>query len=81
MNREEIKIELRPIFLDVFSLDEIEITDNLNADMVDRWDSLTHLTLISKVEDFFQIKFKLKELIAMKNVGDMIGLIETKINA
>ncbi len=81
MDREQIKKELRPIFLDVFSMDEIEITEDLNADMVDRWDSLTHLTLISKVEESFQIKFKLKELIAMKNVGDMIGLIETKTSA
>jgi acyl carrier protein len=81
MDKEQIKKELEPIFLEVFSLDRIEITDDLNAEKVDRWDSLTHLSMIAKVEDFFNVKFKLKELIAMKNVGDMIALIETKTNA
>ncbi len=81
MDKEQIKKELEPIFLEVFSLDNIEITDDLNAEKVERWDSLTHLSMIAKVEDFFNVKFKLKELIAMKNVGDMIALIETKTNA
>ena len=45
---------------------------------MDRWDSLTHLTMIAEVESEFGVKFKLKELISMKNVGDMIGLIIEK---
>ena len=78
MNAETIKSELQPIFAEIFSDSSIEITNELNAEKVDRWDSLTHLSMIAKVEEHFAVKFKLKELISMKNVGDMIQLILQK---
>ena len=78
MDREQIKSDLIGIFEEVFATPEIEITDELNAEKVDKWDSLTHLNMISEVEAFYSIKFKLKELIGMKNVGDMIDLIISK---
>ena len=78
MNREEIISALSPIFHRVFNNNEIIITDDLNAEKVDQWDSLTHLNMIAEVEKHFEIKFKLKELIGMKNVGDMIDLILQK---
>jgi acyl carrier protein len=52
----------------------------MSAKDVERWDSLTHLSMISSVEETFGIKFKLKELIGMKNVGDLLRLIEAKTN-
>ena len=81
MDKEQIKIDLKSIFEDVFSTPNIEISDELNAEKVERWDSLTHLTMIAKVEEFYGIKFKLKELIGMKNVGDMMNLIVSKKSA
>ncbi len=78
MNREEITSALSPIFHRVFNNNIIIITDDLNAEKVDQWDSLTHLNMIAEVEKHFEIKFKLKELIGMKNVGDMIDLILQK---
>jgi acyl carrier protein len=81
MDKEIIKNDLKGIFEEVFSTPNIEITETLNAELVDRWDSLTHLTMIAKVEEFYDIKFKLKELIGMKNVGDMMNLIISKKSA
>lgn len=78
MEKQEIKSKLQPIFEQVFNAPGIEITDTLNAEQVERWDSLTHLTMIAEVESSFGVKFKLKELIGMKNVGDMIELIVAK---
>lgn len=78
MEIQEIKEQLKPIFENVFSTPGIEITESLDATQVERWDSLTHLTMIAETESHFGIKFKLKELIAMKNVGDMIQLIQQK---
>jgi acyl carrier protein len=37
--------------------------------------------MIAEVENEFGVKFKLKELISMKNVGDMIRLIIDKKQA
>ena len=78
MDRAQITQELQPIFAKVSRNTEIEITDTLNAEQVSGWDSLTHLSMIADVEAHFQIKSKLKELIGMKNVGDMIDLIIAK---
>ena len=80
MTYEEIKEKTNPIFRKVFADDSIEIHDEMTAKDVERWDSLNHLTLISSVEESFSIKFKLKELISMKNVGDLLRLIQAKTN-
>lgn len=81
MTHSEITERLQIIFTNVFSAPDIQVTDDLNAEKVDRWDSLTHLTMIAEVENEFGVKFKLKELISMKNVGDMIRLIIEKKQA
>lgn len=78
MTYEEVKTRLNKVFCKVFKDDNIIITDETTAKDVDKWDSLTHLTLISDTEDEFGVKFKLKELIAMKNVGDFMKCIHSK---
>ena len=54
------------------------MTENLNAAMVSEWDSLSHLVLINEIEQHFGTKFKLKELIAMNTVGDMVDILLVK---
>jgi acyl carrier protein len=78
MTLDSIKLDLQPIFATVFSNPDITITENMNAENVDKWDSVTHLTMILEVESFYTIKFKLKELTSMKNVGDMIQIISDR---
>jgi acyl carrier protein len=75
MTLDSIKLDLQPIFAKVFSDPNIIVIENMNAETVDKWDSVTHLTMILEVESFYNIKFKLKELTSMKNVGDMIQII------
>ncbi len=78
MERDEIIAKLTTVFETVFNQKGIVITNELTADMVPKWDSLSHLTMIAEVENVFQVKFKLKELVAMKNVGDLITLLISK---
>jgi len=73
MTQESIKLDLQPIFVTVFSEPNILITENMNAKNLDKWNSVTHLTMIREVKLFYNIK--LKELTLMKNVGDMIQII------
>jgi acyl carrier protein len=78
METSEIRKQLSDIFDKVFQCGPIEITDDLTAGTVDKWDSLTHLSMISSVETHFGVRFKLKELTGMKNTGDLIRLIAEK---
>lgn len=75
MNREGIYEKLAEIFQDVFDEEGIRISDGTTAADIDGWDSLTHITLLSSVEEEFGIKFDMKAVLEMKNVGDMVDMI------
>ncbi len=79
MEKDIITEKLAHIFKNVFNDENVAITDDLSANDVDSWDSLTHMVLINEVEKSFNITFKLKELNKMKNVGDMINIIISKL--
>lgn len=74
MTREEVYERLKDVFADVFGR-EVPLSDTTTAADVDGWDSLTHITLIGTVEDEFDVKFPMKDVVHMKNVGDMVSLI------
>ena len=79
MDRNEIFERLNDVFRDVFDDDTISVSEDTTAADIDGWDSLMHITLISAVEDEFDIKFDMKSVVAMKNVGDMADVIEREV--
>lgn len=78
---EEITNRINKIFREVFQDSSINVTNEMTAADVEKWDSLSHLTMIAAVEKEFGIKFKLKELVSMKNVGDLITAVQSKTAA
>ena len=75
MQKDAILIKLTEVFREVFDLDDVVITPETVADDIEEWDSLEHISLISAVERTFKMKFKMKEVSTMKNVGEMIDII------
>jgi acyl carrier protein len=75
---EEITGKLKSVFQKVFEENDITISREMTAQDIDMWDSLRHIQLISEVERAFGIKLKLREVLSMKNVGDLIDLIGAK---
>lgn len=75
MEREGIFEKLNEIFREVFDDDSITVEETTSAADIEDWDSLTHITLISEVEDAFDIKFAMKDVIGMQNVGEMVDII------
>jgi acyl carrier protein len=71
---------LNGIFKQVFDDDSIVVTRESTANDIEEWDSLTHMNLVVAVEATFKIRFALGELQTLKNVGDMIDIIEKKIS-
>lgn len=76
MDREHILEKVNEIFWDVFDDETIEVYEDTTADDIEDWDSLTHITLISAVENEFGFKFAMKDVLGMKNVGEMLDIIE-----
>lgn len=79
MNRNEIMEKVTAVFCDEFDDDSIVLTDATIADDVDGWDSLMHISLLSAIEDEFDFKFDMKAVVGMKNVGEMIDIIEREM--
>lgn len=75
MSREEVYERLNEVFQDVFNDDDLMVSDNTTAADVDGWDSLRHITLLSAIEDEFDITFAMKEVVKLKNVGQMVDAI------
>ncbi|MBR4913588.1 MAG: acyl carrier protein [Bacteroidales bacterium] len=80
MERTEIIKKLTTIFHEVFNDNGIVLRDDMTAKDVENWDSLTHMLMITKVEEEFGVKFKLKELNKLKQVGDIVEIIIEKNN-
>ena len=75
MNKNEIVTRLTAVFRDVFDDDSIVINENTTANDIDDWDSIEHINLIGAVEEEFGIRFKMREVSSMKNVGEMMNII------
>jgi len=73
--------KLTDIFREVFDDDSIVLRNELTADDVENWDSLTHINLIVAIEKEFKIRFTTGEVSGLKNVGDLISLVSRKISA
>ena len=75
----DVRDKLNGIFQEVFKDDAIQIMPEMTANDVEGWDSFSHITLIAAIEIRFNIKFGLKEILALKNVGDLMKCIEKKL--
>ncbi len=80
MTREEIFGKLNEVFRDVFEDDDITVSDATTADDIEDWDSLEHINLINAIEQEFGIKFNMGQIVSMKNVGEMVTIIESKLS-
>ncbi len=79
MSRDEIYARLNQIFRDMFSDDSIVLTPNTTASDIEEWDSVSHITIIVAVEVEFGVKFKTGEVESLKNIGEMVAIIERKL--
>ena len=75
MGRQEVFERLNKVFREVFDDDEIIVIESTTAKDIDDWDSLMHITLVSEVEDAFDIHFEMKDVTKMQNVGEMVDKI------
>ncbi len=77
---DEIKNKMNQIFCEIFNNPDLVIEDEMTAADVEGWDSLSHLKLITSVEKAFDISISGFEVMGLKNIGDMIHLVDQKLN-
>jgi acyl carrier protein len=79
MNTAEILKQLTPIFHEVLDNEKIVLTPELSANDVEEWDSLSHIRLIVSIEEHFSIRFSLTKISELKNVGELVELIQQSL--
>lgn len=79
MTKEEIKLKVKESFIKILEHDNFELMEETTAHDVDGWESVTHMMIITEIEQSFGIKFKLMDLMNMNNVGDLLKALESEL--
>lgn len=75
MNREEIIEQIMEIAKEVFQKENLVFSEDLDASSVDTWTSLNFMLFLTKVEETYGFKFKMFELLKLKNMGAVVDAI------
>jgi acyl carrier protein len=81
MNNAEIAAALTSVFRAVLDDDGLVDSRALEAQHMDQYDSLTHLRLMLSVERAFKTKFSAADTRGLRNVGDLVELVASKLKA
>ena len=80
MTRSEILKETQKVFRQVFGDEKLAVEETTTVDDIALWDSMTHLELITEVEQKFGIKFSFQETMDFQSVRDIINQIESRLS-
>ena len=80
METNEILEKVSQIFRKILKNETLLFTLETTAQDIDEWDSLNHTILLLETQKYFDVKFKLKEVMQFKNMGDMCLVIKQRLN-
>jgi len=80
MNRNEIIEKLTPIARQIFADEAMALNDDLSAANVANWTSLSFMQFLTEIENQFGFKFKMMELLQLRNMGAVINTTLTHVS-
>lgn len=60
MNKKNLYIK---VFKEIFEVEEEALNEDFTFEKVSKWDSLTHLSLITALEDSFDVMFETEDIL------------------
>ncbi len=78
MTEEEIYRKLDEVFRTVFDDESIHVGPATVADDIEDWDSLAQIELVLAIENCFDLRFDMREVTGMGNVGEMVAVIQER---
>jgi acyl carrier protein len=79
MTQEDALVQIQLIFQETLKRENILLTESSTANDVDGWNSLTHMIIISQIEERFAIRFNFRDVVKFKNVGDLCNALLIKM--
>ena len=81
MNKAKVLQEITQLLNHVLEQDKIILYESTSAKDIDGWDSLNHAIFIGEVQKHFKVKFSLREVIDLKQVGNICDLVIERLIA
>jgi acyl carrier protein len=72
---------LTEILRDTFDNDDLVATPTMTAAQVEGWDSMGNVRLFLSIEQEFGVRFNASEIGGIKNVGELVALLQKKTGA
>ena len=63
----------------ICSVEKSEVNENSTVGDFPAWDSMGHLSILSKVEETFDISFEPEEMMEMEDVSDIVKTVKEKL--
>ena len=79
LSGKELAQRVREIVAEVFSLPVDKVTDDLGPHKLRAWDSLGQIRLVLALEDCFAFRHDPREANAVRNVGELIGMVARRL--
>ena len=74
-----ISERFKKVVLKELKLSDYDFRDELQANEVPGWDSLTHAAVITALEKEYKVRLKNVEILNCANLGDLQILIDSKL--
>ena len=75
MDRQDVIDRLTPIARIVFEDNDMVLSDEMSAETLDTWTSLSFMQFLTAIEQEFGFRFKMMELLSLKSMGSIIDSI------
>lgn len=63
-------------FVETFEVDASELGENFTFEKIDKWDSLRHMALISKLEEEFDVLYDTMDILEYESYENGIKILE-----
>ena len=75
----KVDSKLKKIFSKVLKVPLEEINDKTSPNNCSSWDSFNMIQLVIEIENEFDVKLEISEIVTIKSFGDVSSIIESKI--
>ena len=79
MDIQEIENKVCEIVAGICNVEVSEVNENSTVGDFPQWDSVGHLSILSQVEEAFDISFEPEEMMEMEDVKDIAEAVNTKL--
>lgn len=77
-SRADILEHVQSIVSGILNLPDLDLREEMTAQDVPGWDSLTHVQIIIAIEQAYAFRFSFAEVAQLQNAGDLVSAILAK---